>query len=164
MRTRKPTPSRARIWLAAVLLAASLGVVLTVTMWPTPVDKNYNGTITKLLAQMQQNGLPQWFGYNHLEFSANIAMFVPLGFLVALLLAQRLWWLALIICPLFSVSIEITQALFLSARYATVSDVVSNSMGAVIGILIAVILRAFVYARDQKVIARALWERDIPYA
>ena len=159
-KTKEPAPSHARQWLAAFLLAAVLATVLLVTMWPVPVDRGYSGSIDKLLAVLHRNGVPTWFGYNRLEFTANIIMFIPLGFLVALLLSQRLWWLALIICPAFSVSIELTQAAFIAARFATVSDVIANSTGAFIGIFVAVLIRAAVYQRDQKVIARAFWQRE----
>jgi glycopeptide antibiotics resistance protein len=127
-------------------------------MWPTPIDRGYESTITKLLGIMHKYGIPSWFGYHKLEFSANIIMFIPLGFLVTMLLSQRFWWLALVICPAMSIAIEVTQALFLSARFATVSDVISNSIGAVIGILMAILLRALVYHRDEMLIARALWQ------
>ena len=159
-KTVEPAPSHARQWLAAVLLVIVLGIILLITMWPAPVDKGYSGAIDKVLTVMHRNGIPTWFGYHHLEFTANIVMFVPLGFLITLLLTQRLWWLALIICPAISISIELTQAAFLAARFATVSDVVSNTIGAILGIFIGVLLRAVVYNRDQKVIARALWQRD----
>ncbi len=158
--TVEPAPSHARQWLAASLLAFVVGIILLITMWPVPVDKGYSGSIDKVLTVLHRNGIPTWFGYNHLEFSANIVMFVPLGFLVVLLLKQRLWWLALIICPAMSISIELTQAAFLAARFATVTDVMSNSIGAILGILIGALLRSAVYTRDQKVIARALWQRD----
>ena len=160
VKTPEPAPSRARQWLAAVLFAAVLGIILLVTLWPVPVDTGYSGSIDKLLAVLHRNGIPNWFDYNGLEFTANIIMFIPLGFLVALLLSQRIWWLALIICPAFSVSIELTQAVFLAARFATVSDVISNSIGAFVGIFFAVLIRAAVHQRDQKVIARALWQRE----
>jgi glycopeptide antibiotics resistance protein len=160
VKTPQPASSHARQWLAAVLLAAVFGIILLITMWPVPVDRGYSGSIDKVLAVLHRNGVPNWFGYNRLEFTANIIMFIPLGFLVALLLSQRLWWLALIICPAFSVSIELTQAVFLAARFATVSDVISNSIGAFVGIFFALLIRAAVYQRDQKVIARALWQRE----
>ena len=127
------------------------------TLWPTPLDQGFESSINKLFVVLYRNGVPLWFGYNKLEFSANVLMFIPLGFLVALLLPARIWWLALIICPAMSIAIELTQALALSARFATVVDVMSNSLGAVVGILIAVMLRAIVYERDQKVVARAVW-------
>jgi glycopeptide antibiotics resistance protein len=88
-------------------------------------------------------------------------MFVPLGFLCALLLPARVWWLALLICPGLSIAIELTQATFLAARFATVTDVLANSIGAIVGILVAVVLRSVVYERDQKVVAMALWQRGI---
>jgi glycopeptide antibiotics resistance protein len=111
-----------------------------------------------LLDVLHRNGVPEWFGYTKLEFTANVLMFVPLGFLVSMLLPVRVWWLALIICPGLSVAIELTQAAALSARFATVSDVVSNSTGALIGALLAVVLRAAIYQRDEKIIARRIWE------
>jgi len=155
--TTAPPKSRAREWLGALTLSGYAAIVLMATLWPTPLDQGYQASIDRLFTVLYRNGVPLWFGYNKLEFSANILMFIPLGFLVALLLPARIWWLALLICPGMSVAIELTQALALSARFATVTDVISNSLGAVIGILIAVVLRAIVYERDQKVIALASW-------
>ena len=159
--TTPPRRSKARTSIGGVLLAAYVIVILLATMWPTPLDAGYGAAIEKVLAVVHRNGVPEWFGYNKLEFSANVAMFLPLGFLAALLLPARVWWLALILCPALSVAIELTQAVFLAARFATITDVISNSIGAVIGILIAVLLRAAVYERDQKVIAHALWQHGI---
>lgn len=155
-----PPRSRTRVWLASLGLVASIVVILLATMWPTPLDAGYQGAINKVMAVLHRNGVPTWFGYNKLEFSANIAMFFPLGFLVALLLSQKLWWLALIFCPGLSVAIELIQGAVLDARVSSALDVLANSLGALIGILVAVAIRALVYQRDQKVIARALWERS----
>lgn len=156
----EPQKSRAREWLVVTSLVVYAIVVLLMTMWPTPLDRGFESSIDKLLEVLHRNGIPNWFGYNKLEFSANVAMFIPLGFFVALVLPTRVWWLALVVCPLISVGIEITQATLLTARFATVSDVIANSLGAVIGITAAVALRAIVYQRDQKVIARALWAHE----
>ena len=125
-------------------------------MWPVPVDTGYSAAISKLLGRLHRNGISEWFGYNKLEFCANIVMFIPLGFLTALLLPARIWWLALVICPAFSICIELTQLAFLPARFATLSDVLSNSLGAVLGVTVAVSLRLVVDVRDRKVIARAV--------
>ena len=161
MTNAAPPGSKARTSIGGVLLAAYVIVILFATMWPTPLDQGYGAAIEKVLDVVHRNGVPQWFGYNKLEFSANVAMFVPLGFLAALLLPARVWWLALLICPALSIGIELTQATFLAARFATATDVISNSIGAVLGILIAVVLRSVVYERDQKVIARALWQHGV---
>ena len=95
----KPPKSRAREWLGTSALVICLGLVLLATMWPTPLDQDYSAAVDKLLAVLHRNGIPLWFGYNKLEFSANIFMFIPLGFLIALVLPTKTWWLALLICP-----------------------------------------------------------------
>ena len=159
--TKAPDKSKARITIGGVLLISYVIVILFATLWPTPLDQGYSAAIQKVLDVAHRNGVPEWFGYKKLEFSANLAMFVPLGFLSALLMPARVWWLALLMCPVLSIAIETSQAAFLAARFATATDVVSNSTGAVIGILIAVILRSAVYERDQKVIARAFWQNAI---
>jgi glycopeptide antibiotics resistance protein len=153
-----PPKSRVRLHLGLFLVLAYGLVVALATMWPTPLDQGFSASINRLLAVLHRNGIPEWFGYTKLEFSANVMMFVPLGFLVSMLLPVRVWWLALVICPGLSITIEFTQATFLSARFATVSDVIANSIGAVIGALIAIMIRAAIYERDEKVIARRLWE------
>lgn len=158
MQNGRPQKSRAREWLASIALVGCVTVVLLATMWPTPLDTDYAGAVDKLLAVLHRNGVPEWFGYNKLEFSANVVMFVPLGFLLTMILPARVWWLALVICPALSVGIELTQATFLSERFATVADVLSNSLGAIVGALCAVVLRAVVHERDEKLIARALWD------
>lgn len=155
---RKPPKSQVRNGLSITLLTLYTAFVLLVTMWPTPVDSGYSGAIDRVLAVLHRNGVPEWFGYNELEFSANIAMFIPLGFLLGLALPRKIMWLALILVPAFSGAIEWTQGSFLEARVATVQDVIANTTGGWIGILIAFIIRAMVYSRDEKVIARALWD------
>ncbi len=152
-----PPPSKLRLGIALALLVTYVGFILVVVLWPTPVDQDYRSSIDRVLAVLHRNGIPQWFGYNKLEFTANIGMFVPLGFLLALVLPARWWWLSLVIAPLFSAGIEFVQGALLSERFSSVLDVVANSIGALIGITIAVIIRALVHARDQKVIARELW-------
>ena len=158
MQNARPQKSRAREWLASFALLGCVTIVLLATMWPTPLDTDYAGAVDKLLAVLHRNGIPEWFGYNKLEFSANVLMFVPLGFLLTMILPAKVWWLALVICPALSIGIELTQATFLSERFATMADVLSNSLGSVVGAFCAVVLRAVVHARDEKLIARALWD------
>jgi glycopeptide antibiotics resistance protein len=161
MVSEMPAKSKTRVWLGGLALVAYVIVVLLATMWPSPLDQGYEASIQKFLEVLHRTGVPEWFGYNKLEFSANVLMFVPLGFLTALMLPTKLWWLALVLCPGLSVAIEFTQSALLSSRFATLSDVIANSIGAVIGIFFAVLLRAIVHQRDEKLVARALWERNV---
>lgn len=154
----RPPKSQLRVGIAVTLLLLYVAVVLLMTMSPTPLDRGYASSIDKVLGVLHRNGVPEWFGYSKLEFTANIAMFVPLGFLVGLALPQRIAWLGLLLLPAFSGAIEMTQAAMLSQRFATIEDVVANSAGGWIGLLIAFTIRAMVHSRDEKVVARALWE------
>ena len=163
-RPLRPPKSRIREWIAVSALLFYAAIVLAATMWPTPLDSGFESSITRFLDVLHRNGMPMWFGYNKLEFSANIVMFIPLGFLVSMLLPVRLWWLALVICPGMSIMIELIQGAVLAGRFATVNDVIANSTGALIGAIVAMTIRAIVHQRDEKVLARAIWELRQPAA
>lgn len=154
----RPAKSHLRAWLAAVLLLAYLGVVLAATLSPTPLDQGYSGSIAKVLDVLHRNGLPGWFGYGEVEFTANVLMFIPLGFLAGLALPDRVAWLALLLVPAASVAVEWAQGQFLAQRFSTLQDVIANTVGGLIGVLVAFAVRAMVHARDRKVVERALWD------
>ena len=127
----------ARLWIAATLLFAYLVLVMFVLFWPIPIDRGYQGTIAHVLGALHARGLSSWFGYNALEFTANVVMFVPLAFLVALLFPLSLWWGPFVICVSFSISSELIQAVALPQRFGTVNDVIANGLGAAVGCLLA---------------------------
>lgn len=158
---RKPAPSRLRLGIALAGLIAYIGVVLAATLSPTPLDAGYDVAIERFLGVLHRNGIPEWFGYSKLEFTANIAMFVPLGFLLALALPRKAVWAVILMIPAFSGAIELFQATFLAARFASLLDVVANTTGGYLGAILAIMLRAVVDARDRKLIARALWEHRV---
>jgi glycopeptide antibiotics resistance protein len=139
---------------AAGLLALYGAVVALAVFWPTPIDRDYQGAIVRVLSVVHRHGIPEWFGYRALEFSANVTMFVPLGFLVFFVLPRRRWWLALVLCPGLSIAIELTQGMLLAQRFATLSDVVANSLGAAVGVLLALGIRAIVNRRDGRMLAQ----------
>lgn len=148
--------------LATASLVLYAATVLVVVFWPTPVDRDYRGAIDRVLQVAHRHGLPEWFGYRELEFLGNVALFLPLGFFLALVLPGRLWWLTVLICPAFSVLIELSQGAFLSERFSSPWDVAANTLGGLSGALVAVGIRALVHARDERVIARALWRHRHP--
>jgi glycopeptide antibiotics resistance protein len=71
----------------------------------------------------------------------NGVLFVPLGILLALVLSLTLWWIAPIACGGLSVCIELTQHYFIPERLGSIADVVSNTVGALIGVLLLLIFR-----------------------
>ncbi len=156
MAGRVSAPSRFRLAISGTLLVCYVAIVAAATMWPTPVDTPLVGAITRLLDLLHRHGLPMWFGYGDLEFIANILMFVPLGFLLALALPQRKWWLVVLLIPAVSFGIEIVQGEFLVARFASIWDVAANTFGGYMGAITCYVLRALVHFRDRLVVAEAL--------
>lgn len=157
---QEPPRSRARVGSALTLLFGYGAIVAAMTMSPTPLDRGYQGAISRLLSVMHRHGVPSWFGYEQLEFSANMVMFLPLGFLLGLLVSRRLLWTPLLVVPVLSGTIEVLQGLFLSQRFATFLDVVANTIGGYAGLALVVVLRLFMEGRDRKIVARAFWDRD----
>jgi glycopeptide antibiotics resistance protein len=59
---------------------------------------------------------------------------------VLLLFGARAWWVGMLGGFLASCAIETVQALFLPARFASVDDVLSNTSGAVLGVLLGIVV------------------------
>jgi glycopeptide antibiotics resistance protein len=135
-----------------LLIVAVLVGLMTLT--PTPVDQGRVELIKQLLSWLHDHGVPQWFGYHKLEFTANIVMFVPLGFFIALLLPLRSAWLGGVVGMLASMFVELTQLFALPGRVASVLDVLANSVGGWVGVGIAVLLRLAVASRDRALLRR----------
>ena len=96
----------------------------------------------------QQHGL-HFVTYPSVEFGANIALFVPLGLLLALLFGPNRWWRAPVICVLATVIIELGQGALLPHRVASVGDVIANTTGGVLGALAAVAIMAAIARRRR---------------
>jgi VanZ family protein len=135
------TERRHRRNLRLVLLACGIAV-LVIVFWPTPVDRPISGTLSHVLADLHRAGLPAWFDYSLVEHLANVALFVPLGMLVALELMQALWWVSGVMGLTLSLSVEFCQYVFLPHRYASAGDLAMNTIGAVVGGAIVALVRA----------------------
>lgn len=135
-------------------LGLCLALVLTATMSPTPIDSGHESAIERVLSVLHRNGVPAWFGYRWFEFSANIAMFLPLGYFVSLVFPTRFLWLALLLLPALSVALETVQFFVLPARFATINDVIANTIGGWGGVAVAALTVAAVHARDRRVLQR----------
>ena len=134
---------------AARWLAAAYLLTLTlIAFWPTPVDRGAHGTIVRVLGRLHAHGVPNWLNYNLVEFTANIALFLPVGLLGVVLLGSARWWLAILAGFTASSLIELGQLIFLPARYATIMDVLANTAGAALGAVLALALLATVTARS----------------
>lgn len=151
---RIPSTSGPRHALIA-FLAIGYGTFLAfVVFWPSPIDKPIASQLDRAIAELHERGVPAFVDYAFIEFTANVLLFVPVGILFALLLPLRYWALALLLGPALSAGIEVAQHFILEERYSSVYDIIANSIGATLGVILAVALRAVVNARDDQVIAR----------
>jgi len=153
---RAPLPRTSGVRHAlALLLGVGYGVFLAfVVFWPSPIDQPVAGLLARVIAELHERGVPAFIDYAFIEFAANVALFLPVGLFFGLLLPLRYWALAYVCGPVLSALIELVQLQLLSQRYATVYDIIANSIGAVVGVTLALIVRAVVAQRDDRVIAR----------
>lgn len=120
---------------------AYLGFVGWVTLGPQPFDESNSGLIFKVLRVLDRYEATAWIDYNTLEFSANVAMFFPIGLFLVLLFGRRLWWLAITLGCALTVVIETAQ-IFIPGRVSDPRDLVANSAGAILGVVVGLILTA----------------------
>ena len=147
---------RFRRRITGILLVLYVAFVCVITLSPRmPGASTTNRLVRRVLAELHERGILTWVTFLHVEFVANILMFVPLGLLTALALHRRWWWTLLFLGTAFSAVIELCQLLLLPGRYSEVRDIVSNSIGFLIGAGVAVLLRLLIAHRDRLVIAEA---------
>lgn len=121
-------PAAATRAIGRVLLTI-YGVILTlIALWPSPVDQNA-GPFLRAVGRV----IPP-LTVARIEFSANILLFVPLGLLLMLILRRR--YLVLPIAIVVTVAIESAQGLLLDRRTPSMLDIIANTAGACLGMLI----------------------------
>ncbi|WP_244946435.1 VanZ family protein [Microbacterium saccharophilum] len=121
-------------------LALYLAVLAAVAFWPSPVDQGA-GPLLRVVTRL----IPV-LTYPRIEFAANIALFVPFGLLLALIITRNRW-LVLPIAFLATVTIECVQAVALGARTPSVLDIIANTAGACLGMLAAAAIEVLRDAR-----------------
>jgi glycopeptide antibiotics resistance protein len=125
-------------WLLLAAGAYALALAL-IGLWKTPVDRNVAVVdLAPVAWTIQRLGLEPWQGYDLVEFTANIALFVPLGVLMLLWWRQRGWLQAAGVAFATSLTIEVLQQVLRPERFASPSDVVANTAGGAIGGLLVV--------------------------
>lgn len=127
-----PSGGRA-VRVARILLPPYLLVVALLVFLPTTEARRVTGIVgwvADILATLGASREPSAIA---LEFIANIALFVPLGLLLTIAAPRLHWWSVSIIGCLTSVGIELIQ-FAIPSRFPTVSDVIANTAGTVIGV------------------------------
>ncbi|WBU38397.1 VanZ family protein [Homoserinibacter sp. YIM 151385] len=121
--------------LSAITLAY-LAVVGWLTLGPQPLDDHGDGLLRRVLEELDRHPATAWVTYSGVEFAANILMFVPAGLFFLLLLGRRRWVLAVLLGLAMTCAIEAAQ-LLLPDRVSDPRDIVANSLGGLLGVLVA---------------------------
>lgn len=83
------------------------------------------------------------------EIRANIALFVPLGFLLPTAFKRLKWWQVDLICLGATSLVELVQPFF--GRAGDIDDVITNALGGVIGCALVKLLFA-VFGRKREIL------------
>jgi glycopeptide antibiotics resistance protein len=114
-------------WLAAVLLGLYTLVIAQLTLRPASSETGVFGHLNNLMTRAS-GGRLDW---SQTEVLANIALFVPAGFLLAIVLGRA--WASVVLCVLASAAIEVAQQRYLPSRVPSLADVEHNGLGGLIG-------------------------------
>ncbi|MFJ2550867.1 VanZ family protein [Microbacterium sp. NPDC087591] len=129
-----PRTSTLEMLARTLLVPYALGVALIVWL-PASIAGRVTGLAFRLARFVSDNfGIALSTSYTVFEFLANIALFVPFGLLLAAAWPRTSPWLIILIGYASSATIELVQTL-LPSRYPTISDVIANTLGTVIGCL-----------------------------
>ena len=129
---------------------AAFAIYIVTLLWaslnPEPIDGS--GPIRQFVAWVLNytsvSKTWHWLDYNTLEALANVALYVPLGLSLAILLRKLPWWADALIGICVTGSVELTQRLLLPDRFGTWADVLHNSIGVLIGVISARSIAALV--------------------
>jgi glycopeptide antibiotics resistance protein len=118
-------------WIAALLLGLYLVFVARLTLADPSAGRVVFSLADSLATRVSDGAL----GWSETEVLANIALFVPIGFLLTLVLGRPV--VAMLICVLGSACIELAQQQWFVTRVPSVADVQHNGLGGVLGVVVA---------------------------
>ncbi|MGW9402458.1 VanZ family protein [Arthrobacter sp. NPDC055585] len=128
------SPFVRRRFFPAALFAFYLAALAVIALWPSPIDSGAAGSsLRTVLDWLRDHGAPGWFNYGFVEFSANVVLFVPFGLMASASLNRRWVWTVPVAGFCISGAIELGQFLLRPERFATLSDLVANTLGAAAG-------------------------------
>ncbi len=138
---------------------AYLGFVGWVTLTPSSSAPTGSELVLRLLARLQRYEELSWLTYTRAELLANVALFVPVGLFLLLLVGTRFWWVAGVGAFLMTSAIETVQR-SIPGRVSDERDVLANTAGALIGIVVGLVL-TYPAARRRAVERRARSRRPV---
>ncbi|WP_353809042.1 VanZ family protein [Agromyces sp. SYSU T00194] len=140
---------RRRPWLTAVLVVAYFALLGLTLGYPYPIDGERGTRFVLVLDAMGSIGIASRYTYILIEFTSNVLLFLPLGlfgyaFTGRVPGVRRARWaraaLTLAVGTSLSITAEALQERFLPERTADLRDVISNTIGVLLGCVLAMAL------------------------
>ncbi|WP_309064568.1 VanZ family protein [Microbacterium sp.] len=129
------------LFLPRFMLVPYAVVLLLLTWLPGEQASVATGIVNRIARFLAARDIvPYSLGYPMLEFLANIALFVPLGLLLAAGWPRLPWWSIAATGLATTVTIEAVQIL-IPSRYPSFSDLVANTLGGIIGWTVVAVVR-----------------------
>jgi glycopeptide antibiotics resistance protein len=132
-----------RVWARRIAgLALALYAALLALVFLSPRSNTQSDLVARLVSELDRLGASESLvTYARAEVLMNAVIVVPLTFLGSLVLRRVRWqdWTAYAF--LGAIAVELTQGLLLPDRQASFSDIVANTVGALVGALLARLLR-----------------------
>ena len=123
----------------SLMAFAYIGYIGMVTLTPSASAPIPVGLAIRVLEAFHRRGYLEMITVGRMEFLANIAMFVPIGVFLLLLVGAERWWIALFL-PFFLTAFIETAQRGIPGRVSDPRDVLANTMGGVAGVVLAMIL------------------------
>jgi glycopeptide antibiotics resistance protein len=123
----------------SLLTFAYVGFVGMVTLTPSAHAPIPVGLMVRVLEAFHRRGYVEALTIERVEFLANVAMFMPIGVFLLLLVGAERWWLALFLPFFLTVFIETAQR-DIPGRVSDPRDILANTLGGIAGVFVAMIL------------------------
>ncbi|GAA0964559.1 hypothetical protein FFA01_23630 [Frigoribacterium faeni] len=136
LRGQRFTRPRAAVAAAIAVYAAGIfaNTVFPIFLNPTPRSEPWEPALALIPFQ----------DYELADALTNLAVFIPLGILIPLLMRRPSWWKVLLTSAVVSLTIELlqlaAQKLFSGGHVADVNDFIWNTFGGILGYVIFVLL------------------------
>jgi glycopeptide antibiotics resistance protein len=118
-------------WCAGVLLGLYAVVIARLTLASASAESGIFALLDRLTSHASAGRLD----WTQTEVLANIALFVPAGFLLTIALGRA--WVSAVVCVLASAGIELAQQRYFPSRVPSLADVEHNGVGGAFGALLA---------------------------
>lgn len=121
----------------AVMATVYALAVLFVVLWPSHLDNDLAiRSWPPVRATADALGVSTLTVYRVIEKAMNVAMFIPVGVIVGLVLGRLGRRVALAAVVVLAAGAETVQLVFLSGRTAELTDVLANALGGLLGLLL----------------------------